>query len=297
MPIFRPAPYLAVIAILMPTAAVVIAAAILLNQNQQPPVWVPLVILASIPILTLAWLFMRSVRLSPVGISVGRPFQRWREAAWHEIIRAERHGMYIRIYTNRDVYISFAPRLLMDGRQLHKIVLNHLRPQILDGSLRMEALDQMPVPEADLTGTLRARPRNRWPLSGFSLALAGAGGAALALIVLPEPLAGAICVLGIVVALLGIALALWLLQEVIVTTEGLTIIRPWRRSTDEVMWSDVRVLDHSRHWALLRFRVGRSVRCIGPTLLRAPERELMFAFINRYCLQHGVLSYPHRGLF
>jgi hypothetical protein len=297
MPIFRPAPYLAVVAIFMPTAAVVIAATILLKQNEQPPIWVPLLILLLIPIFTVAWLFMRSVRLSPVGISVGRPFRRWREAMWHEIVRAERHGMYIRIYTDRGGYISFAPRLLMDGRQLHRIVLNHLRPQILDGALRIEALDQMPIPEVDLTGTLRARPRNRWPLSGFSLSLAGAGGAALALMLLPEPLAAVLCGLGVLVALIGIALALWLLQEVIVTTEGLTIIRPWRRSTDEVMWNEVRVLDHSQHWGLLRFRVGRSVRCIGPTLLRAPERDLMFAFINRYCLQHGVVNYPHRGLF
>lgn len=148
-----------------------------------------------------------------------------------------------------------------------------------------------------MTGMVRARPRSRWPLSGFSLSLAGVIGAILALLMLPEPFALLLCVMGALVALLGIIIALWLLQEVIVTPEGLTIIRPWRRSPDEVMWHEVKVLVHSPHWALLLFRVGRSVRCIGPSLLRAPERDRMYAFINRYCLRPGVLSYPHKGLF
>lgn len=297
MPIFRPAPYLAVVAILLPSAAAGVASALLLNENQQPPIWIPLLLLLFIPLLTVAWLFMRSVRLSPVGIAVGRPFQRWREAMWHEISRAERRGLYIRIYTTHGDSIAFAPRLLMDGGNLRQIILAHLRPQILDGALRMEALDQLRIPEADMTGILRARPRNRWPISGFSLSLAGVIGAALALVMLPEPVGLALGVMGALVTLLGVAIALWLLQEVIVTPEGMTIIRPWRRSPDEVMWHEVRVVDHSPHWAFIRFRMGRSVRCIGPALLRAPERDRMFAFINRYCLRPGVLNFPHKVFF
>ncbi len=41
MPIFRPAPYLAVVAILLPIVAAGVASALLLNENQQPPIWVP----------------------------------------------------------------------------------------------------------------------------------------------------------------------------------------------------------------------------------------------------------------
>ena len=271
MPVYRPAPYLGLVAILLPCGLAGLIAALALNNNRPIPIWAPLLLLLLIPLLTAAWLFVRSVRLSPTGIAVGRPFQRWREAMWHQIVHAERRGMAVRIYTVWDGvspgdYISFIPRLLMDGDQLLKIVLGHLRPQNLDGALRMEALDQMPIPEGEMTGMLRARPRNRWPF-------------------------GALAVLG------GLASAIWLRQEVIVTPEGLTIIRPWRRAPDEVLWDQVMVVDHSPHWALLKFRVGRSVRCIGPGLLRAPERDRMFAFINHYCLQHGVVNYPHKWPF
>lgn len=297
MPVFRPAPYLAVAAILLPFIAAGSASTLLLNQNRQAPIWVPLLLLLFIPLLALAWLLMRSVRLSPVGISVGRPFQRWHEAMWHEIVRAEKRGILIRISTSGGDSISFAPRLLMDGDQLLGIILNHLRPQILDGALRQAARDHMPIPEADMTGILRARPRSRWPFSGFLLSLAGVVGAILAVIMLPGLPGLLLGVVGALVALAGLAIALWLLQEVILTPEGMTVIRPWQRSPIEVVWNDVKVLDHSIHWALLRFRVGGSVRCIGPSLLRAPERDRMFAFLKRYCLRPDVLRFPHKWLF
>src|SRR6185312_4506529 len=176
IPICRPAPYLEGIAILVPMIALVIASILLLNEKPHAPNWMPLLILVVIllvfiPLLTVAWLFMRSVRLSPMGISVGRPFQRWHEAMWHEISRAERRGLFIRIYTTHGDSIAFAPRLLMDGGKLRHVILTHLRPQVLDGALRTEALDKLPIPGSDL-GILRARPSNRWPISGFSLSLA-----------------------------------------------------------------------------------------------------------------------------
>lgn len=303
MPVFRPASYLEVVAILLPIIAIVIASVLLLNEKQHAaPNWMPLLILAVIllvfiPLLIVTWLFMKSVRLSPMGIAVGRPFQRWREAPWQEIARAGRRGMFVRIYTSGGDSIVFAPRLLTDGDRLITIILGHLRPHILDGSLRMEALDQMGAPESDVMGMLRARPRGRWPFSGLVLALAGISGAVIALFLLPLELAIALGVLGVVVALLGLAVAIWLLQEVILNAEGLTIIQPWRRSPDELAWSEIKVLDHSANWLLLRFRAGRSVRCIGPAFLRAPEHERMLAFINHYCLQRNVVNYPHRGLF
>ncbi len=302
MPVYRPAPYLEVIAILLPLIAIVIASVLLLNEKQHAPNWMPLLILVVIllvfiPLLIVSWLFMKSVRLSPVGIAVGRPFQRWREAPWQEIARAERNGMFLRIYTSSGASIAFAPRLLTDGDRLITIILGHLRPHILDGALRMEALDQMGAPESDVMGMLRARPRGRWPFSGLVLALAGISGAVIALFMLPLEFAIALSVLGVALALLGIAIAIWLLQEVILNAEGLTIIQPWRRSPVELLWNQIKVLDHSANWLLLRFRAGRSVRCIGPAFLRAPEHDRMLAFINHYCLQRGVLNYPHRGVF
>jgi hypothetical protein len=302
MPVYRPAPYLAVVAILLPVIAIAMASALLLNENQQAPLWMPLlllvvILLIFIPLLALTWLFMKSVRLSPTGIAVGSPFQRWHEAQWQDIVRAERRGMFLRIYASGGEFISFAPRLLTDGDKLITIILGHLRPHILDGSLRMEALDQMDAPESDMMGMLRARPRGRWPFGGFIVALAGLTGAVVALFLLPFAFAIALCVLGAVIAVLGALIAVWLLQEVILTAEGLTIIQPWRRSPAELLWGEIKVLDHSTNWMLLRFRAVRSMRCIGPALLRAPERDRMVAFINHYCLQRGVLNYPHGGLF
>ncbi len=148
-----------------------------------------------------------------------------------------------------------------------------------------------------MMGMLRARPRGRWPFGGFVLALGGIAGAVVAFFMLPLAYAIALGVLGALIACLGVALSIWLLQEVILTPEGLTIIQPWRRSPVEMLWSDVRVLDRSTNWMLLRFRAGRSVRCIGPALLRRPEHHRMIAFITRYCLQRNVLNYPHKGLF
>jgi len=302
MPVCRPAPYLEVIAIMAPLIAIVIASVLLLNEKPQAPAWMPLLILVVIllvfiPLLIVTWLFMKSVRLSPVGIAVGRPFQRWREAPWQEIARAERHGMFLRIYTSGGDSIAFAPRLLTDGDRLITVILAHLRPHILDGALRTEALEQMGAPESDVMGMLRARPRGRWPFSGLALALAGISGAVIAVFLLPLELALALCVLGVVLAFFSFAIAIWLLQEVILTAEGLTIIQPWRRSPVELAWGEIKVLDHSANWLLLRFRAGRSVRCIGPALLRGPERMRMLAFINHYCLDRDVLNYPHKWPF
>ncbi|HEY1387683.1 MAG TPA: hypothetical protein VGF38_03985 [Ktedonobacterales bacterium] len=293
-----------------PLIAIVIASVLLLNEKSQAPNWMPLLILVVIllifiPLLIVTWLFMKSVRLSPSGIAVGRPFQRWREAPWQEIVRAERSGIFLRIYTTRDASIAFAPRLLTDGDRLITVILAHLAPHILVGSLRAEALDQMEMdePESDVVGMLRARPRGRWPFSGIVLALAGISGAVIALFLLPLELAIPLTLLGVVVALFAAAAAIWLLQEVILTAEGLTIIQPWRRSPVELAWGEIKVLDHSANWMLLRFRAGsaahteRSVRCIGPALLRGPERVRMLAFINHYCLERGVLKYPHRRPF
>jgi hypothetical protein len=302
MPVCRPAPYLEGIAILAPMIALVIASVLLLNEKPHAPNWMPLLILVVIllvfiPLLIVAWLFMKSVRLSPMGIAVGRPFQRWHEAPWQEIVHAERHGMFLRIHTSGGDSIAFAPRLLTDGDRLISVILAHLRPHILDGALRTEALDQMGAPESDVMGMLRARPRGRWPFSGLVLALVGISGAIIVLFMLPLDLAIALSVLGVALALLGLAVTIWLLQEVILTSEGLTIIQPWRRSPVELAWDQIKVLDHSTNWLLLRFRAGVSVRCIGPAFLRAPERDRMMAFINHYCLRRDVLKYPHRGLF
>lgn len=299
MPVYRPAPYLALIAILLPATAAGVASALLLDENQRTPVWIPVLILLFIPMLAVAWLFMRSVRLSPVGIAVGRPFQRWREAPWHEITRAERRGMFIRIYTRGGDAIAFAPRLLADSNDLLKTLLDHLAPQVLDGALRMEAMDHMriPVSESGISSMLRARARNRWPLGGFFLTVMGIAGGVLSIFMIPLPLSIVICVVGALLALLGTAIGVWFLQEIIVTREGLTIIRPWQSSPEEVTWDEVKVLDHSARWGLLRFRAGRLVRCIGPGVLGEPERDRMLVFINHYCLQRGVVAYPHRGLF
>ncbi|HKW23997.1 MAG TPA: hypothetical protein VJO13_21660, partial [Ktedonobacterales bacterium] len=246
-----------------PLIALVIASVLLLNEKPQAPNWMPLLILVVIllifiPLLIVTWLFMKSVRLSPSGIAVGRPFQRWREAPWQEIVRAKRSGMFLHIYTSSGDSIAFAPRLLTDGDKLIAVILAHLRPHILDGSLRTEALDQMDMgePESDVMGMLRVRPRGRWPFSGLALALAGISGAVIALFLLPLEFAIALSLLGVVVALFGLAAAAWLLQEVILTGEGLTIILPWRRSPVELPWSEVVVLDHSANWLLLRFRAG-----------------------------------------
>lgn len=297
MPVFRPAPFLAVGAMLLPITAAIITSFVLLDHNQHVPFWLPVAILLCIPPLTVGWLFMRSVRLSPMGIAVGRSFRRWHEIAWRDILHVERHGLYIQIHSSRGDSIRFAPRLLLDGSELLAILFNYLAPQVLDGSLRREALDHMPIPEADLTGMLRARPRNRWPMSGFTLSLLGIAGAAAAVQYLEKPLGWVLCFLGIMVALLGVAIAVWLLQEVIVTPEGLTIIRPLQRSPDEIVWNQVRVVDYSTNWTVVGFRIGHSVRCIGPAMLRRPERDRMYAFIDRYCLQHGALGIQHRFLF
>jgi hypothetical protein len=207
--------------------------------------------------------------------------------------------MFLHFYTSSGVSIAFAPRLLTDGDKLIMVVLDHLAPHVLIGSLRAEALDQMEMdePESDVMGMLRVRPRGRWPFSGFALALAGISGAVIALFLLPLEFAIALSLLGVVVALFGVAAAVWLLQEVILMGEGLTIIQHWRRRQVELAWGEIKVLDHSANWLLLRFRAGRSVRCIGPALLRWPERVRMLAYINHYCLDRDVLNYPHRWPF
>ena len=299
---YRPGPYFALTILLIPVAVTVVGAAFALNSGHGVPLWLPFVQLLWFPCLALVWLGLQSVRADSDGIAAGRPFGRWSMVRWDMIERVEKRGPRLRITGSSGAAVAFLPALLRDGDRLTRRLLLRLPTHVLADELAQDAQQILTtsiytMPEGGLSGVLRARPRGRYRLgaAALTLLLAGSGAGALSLSLgIVGILLAAICWLG---AAAGVAVSLWLSQMVLINDHGVTVILGLMRGQRAALWTDIGLVEHSTHEAVLRLHGQQRVVFVGPGLLPAAHRDLMRAFLHEYCLNRHVPIVKRRFLF
>jgi len=294
---YRPGPYFALIALLAPVLVALGGAAIALNTMGTVPLWLPFVVLLWAPLLPVMWFAMQSVRTSPAGLAVGRPWRAWAEIGWDDIERVERVGPVLRITASDGRRLSFLPGLLHEGARLQRQFLLHLPQQVFFGTLARKSRDLV----ADrFSGVLRGRPAKGWRVVTGACCVVGLLVGAIALSGLTS-LPREIGVIPAVPALLAAAImgaALWWLsQEVALDESGITVQHWLRRGGWTVLWDDVQLLEHTPDQGLLRLHGPRRFVCMGPGLLPPAERDLMRAFIHEYCVKRGVAVVRRRWIW
>ena len=289
--IYRPGPWLALTLLLAPILSALVGAAVYIGLNGAVPLWLPLLLLLWIPLFAAIWFALRSVRYGAENIAAARPWQRWTEIALDDVEAVELRGAYLRLYDTNHRVISFAPALLQDGQRLRRQLLLRLPQRVLDDTLRQEAQrlsGAEPLREEQLIGSVRMRPRLRWAGLTLLMALGCIGAGVVAWVFLPLAAGIPLAAIAAVAAVLLLALAFWLRQEISVDEKGLQV-RPFLVSQRHyVMWSDVELILAERHELTLNLRGLRSLRCAGPMLFRSHQRNQLRAYIRVYCGQRNV---------
>jgi hypothetical protein len=300
--IYRPGSFLALAMLLVPLVVALAGATSYMLLGEHIPVWIPLLLLLWIPCIGGLWLLMKSVRTTPVSIAVGRPWQRWQEVFYADIGRMEQRGLSLCILTLDGARMSFTPFLLRDGIRLEVGLLLRLPPHVIVGKLRRRAQELITGgihagPQGALAGTMRIRARVRWTLVTLLLALASIAGAVAAILLLSLALAIPLAVVLFALGLCFLAIFAWMLREIEVSEEGVTVVGFANRRSQQLAWSDVVWLEEFPGQLSIRLRGPRRLRLAGPRLLKRSQADILEAFLFEYVIERGVLRVPRRWLF
>src|SRR5215467_492512 len=134
--VYRPGSFLALAMLLVPLLIALAGATGYVLLGEHIPVWIPLLLLLWIPSTAALWVLLKSVRTTPVGVGVGRPWQRWQEVSYGDIEHIEWRGLSLRITTKDGFRMTFTPFLLRDGTRLEVGLLLRLPPHVIAGKLR-----------------------------------------------------------------------------------------------------------------------------------------------------------------
>jgi hypothetical protein len=300
--IYQPGSFLALSMLLVPLLVALAGATSYVLLGEHIPIWIPLLLLLWIPCIGGLWLLMKSVRTTPVSIAVGRPWQRWDEVFYADIERIEQRGPSLYILTVNGARMSFTPFLLRDGTHLEVGLLLRLPPHVIVGKLRRRAQELITGdihtgPEGTLAGTLRIRARVRWTLATLLLAIAAIAGAVVAFLSLSLAVAIPLAIVLFAVSLYFFAIFAWLLREVEVSEEGVTVVGFANRRTEQLAWSDVVWLEEFPGQLAIRLRGPRRLRLAGPRLLKRSQADVLEAFLFEYVIERGALRVSRRWLF
>lgn len=264
-----------------------------------PPVWLPLALLLWLPALALAWVLLKSVRVTPDALACGRPLGRWQVAPFHEIERVEQHGLRLIVTARSGPPLTITPWLLHNGAQLRRSLLLRLPLSALSSQLRAEAQtlevgDLVESPQGDVEGVLSVRPQVRWTALAVALAVALLALGVLALLYLAAPVSIALAVALAVLACASTFVGLWMAQDIFVSEKGLLVRYTLLRRERDIFWTQVRSIEYLPGEAALILRSVRSVTCAGPGLLTAQQARLMRSYISRYCLAQVMPTLQRR---
>ncbi len=292
--IYRPGPSFALIILLIPVITALVGGALYLGAPGPLPIWTPFLLLLWIPALVGVWAAMKTVRLSSLGVAVGRPWGQWIEMDWDTIERVEQRGPYIVIHSTNRQRMTFAPALLVDGLRLRRQLLLRLQPQTLGGSLRQEAQRLITgdltdlAPGGGLTGSLRARPRAVWATLAALIGVAALAGGVAGVIWLPLLGAIPLAIVLLAIAVVAALATLWFRQQVVVDEKGIRVLGFPPQRVNFMPWEAIELLELGPNELVLRMRGENKLVCPGPPLFTIPERNRMRAFIHAYCLDRGA---------
>lgn len=292
--LYRPGPSFALIILLIPVVTALVGGALYLSNPGPLPIWSPFLLLLWIPALVGVGAAMKTVRLSSLGLAVGRPWGHWIEMDWDTIERVEKRGPFIVIYNTRRQRMSFTPALLVDGLRLRRQLLLRLQPQTLGGSLRQEAQSLITgdltelAPGGGLTGSLRARPRSLWAALAALVGVAALAAGVACFIWLPLLVAIPLALVLLAVAVVGALATLWFRQQVVVDEKGIGVLGFPRQGVNFMPWEAIELLELGPSELAIRLRGERRLLFPGPPLFKRAECNRMRAFIHAYCLDRGT---------
>lgn len=300
---YQPGPLLALAIVALPVAVTLGLAVIALQVGHVVPLWLPFLVLLWLPAVPLLWLLMQSARTTATGIAVARPWRTWTQLRWDDIQRVDQRGMVMRI-SGRGETLVLAPRLLRDGARLRRQVLLRLPPHALSVHLSREAEEILSsqismLPDGGVAGTLVARPQARYALSLLAAACALGAAAGLALqFAAPSSAVIAGSVVAGLLALGCLAGAMWLTQRLSLDEQGISISRALAFPRHRVYaWSQLTMVEHTPHNALLRLRDSRTrTLCAGPHLFDSEQATILWALIMTHANEHEVLVIPRPRL-
>jgi hypothetical protein len=299
--LYRPGALLAAGILLLPLAAALVGAGVALELTGRIPIWLPLILLLWLPLMVAAWLTMISVRTSPIGIAIARPWSRWNEIPWTLIEHVRRFGPRIIIYSSDGRLARFYPFALQDGARLKRELLMRLPVHVLDARLRGEARELLGEPigqraQSLVANPLEARPRRVWSVGLVGLLVAAVVGASFALVLLPFPLA----LLPVTLALIALGLCVGALpiclQTVSLNDSGVMVKGAFGRHLGQLAWDDIQLIERTPRERMLRLRGERRLRCAGPSLFGATEAEIFRAYLQTYCTERSALMIVRRWL-
>jgi hypothetical protein len=299
--LYRPGALLAGGILLLPPAVALVSAAVAVELTGRIPLWLPLILLLWLPLMAAAWLTMISVRTSPTGIAIARPWSRWSEIRWTLIDHVRRRGPRITIHSSDDRLARFYPFALQDGARLKRELLMRLPVHVLDARLRGEARELLGEPIGQraqilVADPLQARPRRVWSVGLVALLIAATVGAGFTLALLPFPLA----LFPVILALVALALCAYALpiclQTVSLDDAGVTVKGAFGRHIGRIAWDDIQLVERTPRERMLRLRGAGRLRCAGPSLLGATQAEIFRAYLQTYCTERGALMIVRRWL-
>jgi hypothetical protein len=290
--IYRPGGRVAGAMLLTPVLAACAGMGYYVYSARTVPLWVAAVPLGGVLLVPFFWLALKTVRVTPAGIAVGRPWQWWAEMPWAAVNGIEKRGLRLRLTAVDGARIAFTPALLHDGSSLRATVLDRISPDVLDPRLVEDAQRIAQAKPGPISGVLRARPS--WVRRGGVALLtlvALATGVAAVLVLPPEggiPLsvAAALC------AVAGVNRFLWLSQRITLSETGISVMAFPSGRVQTLRWQDVVLFEHTPHERILQLRGARPIRCAGPWLMRPLDREAYRAFIQRFVRDRKVLEVP-----
>lgn len=307
--LYHPSGKLVLALIAVPFVATSVAGGILVAQRQPIPLWLPAAMGAWALTTPLIWWSLKTVRLSPLDIATGRPWQTWCEISWGTVASVEQRGWRIRVTSKDGMRIGFTPAVLHQGAELRATLLEQVAPRTLRGELAEEAVKitlspRMNAPVAELPNLLRVRARGTMRLGAVLATLVALAVAGLMLTQLPPtlgfPLAGLATALATIAALLGVLAFSWLSQVVTLTDTGISARTLLSGHARRTQWADVVVMEHTPQWRAVRL-TGKAhrVRFPGPGVMRRIDADAYRAFLDRY-LRHrdpGVLEATRHWLW
>ncbi len=286
--VYRPGVAIASILLAGPFISAIVGV-VLAAVSGSIPLWLPFLLLLWLPVIALVWLLLKSVRVTPNAIACGRPLGQWRVFSFDEIERVEQRGLRLLIGAHSGPPMIFTPALLQDGKQLRRSILLTLPLHTLWGSLRSEAQEFSSLQgesdsEGAIAGVLTVRSRWFWTVSAVVAALVALALGFAAWGAFTGTVRLVFAALCLVLALLLVAFALWMKQEIFLSEKGLIIRYTLLRREQVVFWTQVRLIEYTPAELALYLRGARRVVCAGPGALAVQQGRLMRQFIGRYCI-------------
>lgn len=306
--LYHPAGKVILALVFAPFLATTIAVRVFVVQGAPIPFALPAALAALALLVPVFWRGMQTVRITEGSIAAGRPWQAWREIAWTDVIRVERHGLRMHVVSSQGTRIKFTPLLLHGGAWLRREVLRLVPPTRAQGPLagvatlvHMTSSPALRGERPEPLGKVELRPRVRLRFGAALAVLVALAAGVLAVAALPIILGVTLAGCALLIAGISVIAFRWLSQAVTLSDAGITVQTLQSRRTRGTLWADVVVVEHTGDWSALRLtnKSGERVTAPGPGVMRPLDADAYKLYVDRLLSkrERGVLMAQRHWLF